>query len=75
MSGLVLVTGETGRTGTSLAAQLERAGVPYRAASRHSATPFDWEQPNTWDAALEEVASVYPTRWCSFSSATTNHPS
>lgn len=59
MSGLVLVTGETGKTGTSLAGQLERVGVPYRAASRHSATPFDWEQPNTWDAALEEVASVY----------------
>jgi len=59
MSGLVLVTGATGKTGTRLMAQLQRKGVPYRAASRHSATPFDWERPVTWDAALEGVASVY----------------
>jgi uncharacterized protein YbjT (DUF2867 family) len=59
MSGLVLVTGATGKTGTSLVAQLQRAGVPYRAASRHAACPFDWERPATWDAVLEGVASVY----------------
>jgi uncharacterized protein YbjT (DUF2867 family) len=59
MSGLVLVTGGTGKTGASLLAQLQRAGVPYRAASRHGVFPFDWAQPATWDAALEDVASVY----------------
>ena len=59
MSGLVLVTGGTGKTGSSLVTQLQRAGAPYRAASRHGAPPFDWAQPATWDAALEGVASVY----------------
>ncbi len=59
MSGLVLVTGGTGKTGRNLVAQLQRAGVPYRAASRHGVPPFDWAQPATWDAALEDVASVY----------------
>ena len=59
MSGLVLVTGGTGKTGASLVAQLERADVPYRAASRHGAPPFDWGRPATWDPALEGVASVY----------------
>jgi uncharacterized protein YbjT (DUF2867 family) len=59
MSGPVLVTGAIGKTGRSLAEQLQAAGVPHRAASRHGATPFDWGQPTTWDAALEGVASVY----------------
>jgi uncharacterized protein YbjT (DUF2867 family) len=27
--------------------------------SRHGAAPFDWAQPATWDAALEDVTSVY----------------
>jgi len=59
VSGLVLVTGSTGKTGSRLIAQLQRAGVPCRAASRHGAAPFDWERPDTWDAALADVASVY----------------
>jgi uncharacterized protein YbjT (DUF2867 family) len=59
MSGLVLVTGASGKTGGSLIAQLEQRGLPYRAASRRAAIPFDWEQSDTWDAALEDVASIY----------------
>lgn len=59
MSDLVLVTGGTGKTGRSLVAQLQRTGVPYRATSRHRFPSFDWEHPDTWDAALEDVASVY----------------
>ena len=53
------MTGGTGKTGGSLMAQLQRAGVPCRAASRHSAVPFDWEHRTTWDPALDGVASVY----------------
>ena len=59
MRGLVLVTGASGKTGGSLIAQLEQRGLPYRAASRRAAIPFDWEQSDTWDAALEDVASIY----------------
>jgi uncharacterized protein YbjT (DUF2867 family) len=63
MSGLVLVTGASGKTGGRLAAQLRRTGVDCRTVSRHGVPPFecpfDWEQPATWDAALEGVASVY----------------
>ncbi len=59
MSNLILVTGATGKTGGSLVEQLRDAGLPYRAASRHGDTAFDWEQPSTWDAALADVASVY----------------
>lgn len=59
MSGLVLVTGATGKTGRSLVAQLEAAGVPYRVASRGGEPSFDWMQPETWDAALDGVGAVY----------------
>src|ERR1700730_11037934 len=59
MSGLVLGAGGTGNTGRSLVAQLQRAAVPNRAASRHGAPELDWAHPATWDAALENVASVY----------------
>jgi uncharacterized protein YbjT (DUF2867 family) len=59
MNGLVLVTGATGKTGRSLVAQLKDKGVAYRAASRSGEPPFDWTQPETWDSALEGVASVY----------------
>jgi uncharacterized protein YbjT (DUF2867 family) len=59
MSGLVLVTGGTGKTGRRLAVQLQQAGVPHRTASRHGSPAFDWEMPATWDAALAGVASIY----------------
>lgn len=59
MSALVLVTGGTGKTGMSLAAQLQERGLPFRSASRHGALPFDWGQPAGWDAALEDAASIY----------------
>jgi uncharacterized protein YbjT (DUF2867 family) len=59
MSGLVLVTGATGKTGKSLAAQLKAAGLDYRAASRGGEWPCDLTRPETWDGALAGVAAVY----------------
>jgi uncharacterized protein YbjT (DUF2867 family) len=59
MSDLVLVTGATGKTGRSLVSLLQERGAPHRAASRSGEPPFDWRRPDTWDAALEGVSSVY----------------
>ncbi len=59
MTGLVLVTGATGKTGKSLMAQLQAKGLACRAASREGDPPFDWARPETWNAALEGVASIY----------------
>jgi uncharacterized protein YbjT (DUF2867 family) len=56
---LVLVTGATGKTGRSLASLLRESGVTWRAASRGGEPSFDWSQPDTWDSALEGVASIY----------------
>lgn len=59
MTERVLVTGATGKTGRSLVALLKAAGLSWRAASRGGEPAFDWSRPDSWDAALEGVASVY----------------
>lgn len=55
----VLVLGATGKSGRRVAARLRLRGVTVRAASRSSATPFDWSDPTGWDAALKGVDAVY----------------
>jgi uncharacterized protein YbjT (DUF2867 family) len=54
-----LVLGATGKTGRRVAARLRLRGTPVRAASRSSATPFDWADPAGWDRALQGVTAVY----------------
>lgn len=56
---LTLVTGGTGKTGRRVAARLTERGVPVRIGSRSAATPFDWEDRDTWDAALAGVRAAY----------------
>jgi uncharacterized protein YbjT (DUF2867 family) len=57
----ILVIGATGKTGRRVATKLEADGVPVRRGSRNSATPFDWEAPETWTPALIGVRSAYVT--------------
>ncbi|MEQ9258635.1 MAG: NAD(P)H-binding protein [Roseovarius sp.] len=57
----VLVIGATGKTGARVATRLEAKGLPVRRGSRNSPTPFDWEAPETWSAALEGVRAAYVT--------------
>ena len=59
MSGVVLVTGGTGKTGRRVAEQLAAAGSEVRVASRGGPFPFDWSDPETWDAALAGVSAAY----------------
>jgi uncharacterized protein YbjT (DUF2867 family) len=67
MTDQMLVLGATGKTGRHLVPDLVRRGVAVRAASRHpgatraGVTPvaFDWDDPDTWSAALRGVAGVY----------------
>ena len=55
----ILVIGSTGKTGRRIVQRLRERGHPVREGSRRSDTPFDWEQPATWPAALQGVGSVY----------------
>jgi uncharacterized protein YbjT (DUF2867 family) len=54
-----LVLAATGKTGRRVIPRLRLRGVPVRAASRTSQTPFDWSDRSTWDAALQGVTAVY----------------
>jgi uncharacterized protein YbjT (DUF2867 family) len=55
----ILVIGSTGKTGRRVAKQLAGRGYSVRYGSRHSTTPFDWDKPDTWPAALSGVHSTY----------------
>src|SRR6056297_1791409 len=57
----IVVIGATGKTGRRVAARLEAAGHPVRRGSRNSATPFDWEAPETWAPALADTRAAYVT--------------
>jgi uncharacterized protein YbjT (DUF2867 family) len=56
---LTLVTGGTGKTGRRVADRLQARGRAVRIGSRSGAPPFDWEDRDTWPAALEGATSAY----------------
>ncbi|MFE2935518.1 NmrA family NAD(P)-binding protein [Streptomyces sp. NPDC059278] len=53
--------GGTGKTGSRVAERLTAQGLPVRVGSRNGEPPFVWEDPDTWEAALDGVGSVYVT--------------
>lgn len=55
----ILVIGSTGKTGRRIARTLAERGLSVRHGSRGAAIPFDWENPETWPAALDGVSSAY----------------
>ncbi|MBK1634796.1 NAD(P)H-binding protein [Rhodovulum adriaticum] len=57
----ILIIGATGKTGRRVATHLEARGLPVRRGSRSSATPFDWEAPETWAPALRGARAAYAT--------------
>lgn len=54
-----LVLGATGKTGRRVLSRLRLAGLPVRAVSRSTRTPFDWSDPTGWDRVLDGVGAVY----------------
>lgn len=56
-----LVIGGTGKTGCRIVEQLITKDVPTRIGSRSGTPPFDWDNQNTWEPALENVGAVYIT--------------
>jgi uncharacterized protein YbjT (DUF2867 family) len=57
----ILVIGSTGKTGTRVVDQLEKRGIRVRHGSRSADIPFDWDNPQTWQAALSGIDKVYIT--------------
>jgi uncharacterized protein YbjT (DUF2867 family) len=54
-----LVISSTGKTGSRVAERLEARGIPTRAGSRSADPPFDWEDRDTWAAALDGAGAAY----------------
>ena len=57
----ILVIGSTGKTGNRVVNQLDKRGIPVRQGSRSADIPFDWDNPQTWPAALAGGDKVYIT--------------
>ena len=57
----VLVVGGTGKTGRRVVERLEARGIAVRVGSRSATPPFDWENRDTWVAALQNIQSAYIT--------------
>ena len=53
------VIGATGKVGSRVADRLEETGARVRRLSRGSTIAFDWEQPDSWKAALRGLDRVF----------------
>jgi uncharacterized protein YbjT (DUF2867 family) len=58
-AGTILVLGGTGKTGRRVAERLAARRLPVRVGSRSGEPPFDWEDRDTWAAALDGARAVY----------------
>ncbi|MFC9297032.1 NAD(P)H-binding protein [Streptomyces sp. NPDC057011] len=58
---ITLVIGGTGKTGRRVAERLTALGRQVRIGSRSGSPAFDWNEPATWEPALEGVDRVYVT--------------
>jgi uncharacterized protein YbjT (DUF2867 family) len=57
----ILVLGGRGKTGRRVAERLTGLGKNVRIGSRSEKPPFDWENRETWSAALDGMDTVYIT--------------
>ncbi|MBB2148091.1 NAD(P)H-binding protein [Pedobacter gandavensis] len=60
-SNMILVLGANGKTGSRVAKKLEALNLSVRKGSRTAQPKFDWEDQNTWAAALDGIKRVYIT--------------
>lgn len=60
-TGLTLVIGGTGKTGSRIVERLKAQNVPVRIGSRSAVPAFDWTHEAGWDACLKDVENVYIT--------------
>ena len=58
-TGTTLVLGGTGKSGRRVAERLENRGVETRIASRSANPAFDWNDQDSWRAALDGVDAAY----------------
>lgn len=57
----VLIVGKHAKTGQRVERRLQALGYATRGVSRSTSPAFDWQDPSTWRAALQEIESAYVT--------------
>jgi len=55
----ILVIGGNGKVGRRVADRLTSRGIDARIGSRSANPPFDWNDSETWDAAIDGVQAAY----------------
>lgn len=55
----ILIIGGTGKTGRRVAKNLKEVGHNMRVVGRNTTPAFDWENPETYDAALKDMDRAY----------------
>ena len=61
MKSNILVIGGTGKTGRKVVQKLQALNQNVRVGSRNQDPSFDWQDPNSWPAALEGMEKMYVT--------------
>ena len=57
----ILIIGKNGKTGSRVNAHLQALGYATRPVSRSTNPAFDWDNPATWQAAIEGTSAAYIT--------------
>lgn len=57
----ILIIGKNGKTGMRVNQRLQALGYATRAVSRSTNLSFDWDNPETWRAAIEGTTAAYVT--------------
>ena len=57
----ILIIGKNGKTGARVNQRLQALGYATRAVSRSTNPSFDWENPETWEAAIKGTSAAYVT--------------
>ena len=57
----ILIIGKNGKTGSRVNQRLQALGYSTRPVSRSTKPSFDWDNPATWQAALEGTRAAYIT--------------
>lgn len=57
----ILIIGKNGKTGARVNQRLQGLGYTTRPVSRTTSPAFDWEDPDTWEAAIKGTHAAYVT--------------
>lgn len=57
----ILIVGKNGKTGARVDQRLQALGFATRSVSRSATPSFDWENPATWQPAIEGTRAAYVT--------------